>query len=111
MWHFYRKTNWKDEEDVKRKKVVILSLIQETRQKQLEALDRLAHEIKKHIIQMNTFNALFAFLQIQIVLKAEKHHAIVQQIQNLCKKYSDLTAAALTAEVILAAILFSLKKV
>lgn len=50
-------------------------------------------------MQINTFNALFAFLQSQILLEAEKDHAIVQQIQHLCEIYSDLTAAALTAEV------------
>lgn len=47
---------------------------------------------------MNTLNELFAFLQIQMLLDMGKDNAIVQHIMHLCKKYSDLNAAAMTAK-------------
>lgn len=76
-----------------------LSLIQETRREQLEAVDKLTAEITKRTVQMNTLHELFAFLQIQTLLDAEKDDLIVRHIQHLCVKYSDLNATAMTAEV------------
>lgn len=76
-----------------------LSLIQETCREQLEAVDKLTAEITKRTVQMNTLHELFAFLQIQILLDAEKDDLIVRHIQHLCVKYSDLNATAMTAEV------------
>ena len=49
-----------------------LSLIQETRREQLEAVDKLKAEITKRAVQMNALHELFAFLQIQTLLEAKK---------------------------------------
>lgn len=76
-----------------------LNLIQETRREQLEAVDKLTSELKKRTLQMNILHELFAFLQIQILLDAEKDEFIVRNIQHLCEKYSELNASAMIAEV------------
>lgn len=79
--------------------MILTSLIQETRLEQLEAVDKLTSEITKRTVQMNTLHELFAFLQIQTLLDAEKDDLIVRHIQHLCVKYSDLNATAMTAEI------------
>lgn len=76
-----------------------LSLIQETRREQFQAIDKLAVEIKNRTMQMNSLHELFAFLEIQTLINTEKDDVIKNNIQHLCEKYSELDVAAMTAEV------------
>ncbi|XP_044152427.1 uncharacterized protein LOC122940116 [Bufo gargarizans] len=76
-----------------------LTLIQETRREQLEAIDRLKAEITKRSTQMNMLHQRFAFLQIQTLLDIEKDDFIIEQIEHTCAKYTELNAAAMFNEI------------
>lgn len=76
-----------------------LCLIQETSRGQLEALDKLATERKKHTMQINTLKELFSFQQVQILLDTEKDDTIARQILYLYVKYFNLNTATKMTEV------------
>ncbi|KAJ1113301.1 hypothetical protein NDU88_001553 [Pleurodeles waltl] len=76
-----------------------LTLIQETSREQLEAIDQLQAEIKKHTTQMNTLHQRFAFLQIQTLLDTGKDDFIKKQIQHTCAQYTELNAPSMLTEI------------
>ena len=76
-----------------------LSLIQETRREQFQAIDKLAVEIENRTMQMNSLHELFSFLEIQTLIDTEKDDVIKRHIQRLCEKYSELHISPMTAEV------------
>lgn len=76
-----------------------LTLAQETRREQLEAIDKLRVEIMQRTVQMKALHERFAFLNIKALLDDQMDDCINEQIRRTCTEYSELSAVVMMVEV------------
>lgn len=67
-----------------------LSLVEEVRREQYEAVDRLRAEIVKRSSQLQELEKSFSFLRTAVWLSGENNDFIKPQIEHMCKTYKEL---------------------